>query len=336
MAARGLGSVNAPHQRPERSTGRDYTMASTFVWLLFECLLTLDQEVELLWGQGVTGASVLFFSNRYLPLLCSAWWTPWWRYTWSFEELLGGIGEYLLFVPVAAFSAMRAYALAGRWKRTRGIVVFLLSTSPAIMALVLAPWLRITPHPHDGCKLTYQAPVLLMEIGTYTIAATSVVARSLIKTHTCLSMLGIVSTRFFLVLADLVVLCVTWSATYRHRHKGGHPRISDILFRDGMHDAVRMPAVAQLLLNSFYLISILLPPEIFDAQDLNSIASMYVQPATSILITHFLLDLQQASRRTMHLPAMNTQNWEKVMGSVVLVSPEREEDCDELALDVPP
>ena len=60
--------------------------------------------------------------------------------------------------------------------------------------------------------------------------------------------------------------------------------------------------------------------------------------ATAILVTRFLLDLQQASRRAMHLPAMNTENWEKVMGSLVLVSLERgekeeEEDCDVFMLD---
>ena len=52
--------------------------------------------------------------------------------------------------------------------------------------------------------------------------------------------------------------------------------------------------------------------------------------ATSILVTHFLLDLQQASRRTTYLPATNTENWEKVMGSLVLVELELEEDCDAL------
>ena len=51
--------------------------------------------------------------------------------------------------------------------------------------------------------------------------------------------------------------------------------------------------------------------------------------ATAILVTRFLLDLQQASRRAMHLPAMNTENWEKVMGSLVLVSLERGEEDDE-------
>ena len=75
------------------------------------------------------------------------------------QVMLGGIGEYLLFVPVAgavcarlrrmwtvlnhgdvfhfvAFSAMRAYALASSGKRAWGILVFLVSISPGIMALV--------------------------------------------------------------------------------------------------------------------------------------------------------------------------------------------------------
>ena len=55
------------------------------MWLLSEYLFTLDQEVELFWGQRLTAASLLFFSNRYLPLLCAAWWTPWWRHLQSFE-----------------------------------------------------------------------------------------------------------------------------------------------------------------------------------------------------------------------------------------------------------
>ena len=54
-------------------------------WLLFEYCITLDQEIDLFWGQKITGASVLFLSNRYLPLFCSLWWVPWWRQSLSFN-----------------------------------------------------------------------------------------------------------------------------------------------------------------------------------------------------------------------------------------------------------
>ncbi|TBU39318.1 hypothetical protein BD309DRAFT_969953 [Dichomitus squalens] len=203
---------------------------------------------------------------------------------------------------------MRAYALSARKRRTRAIITFLLSVSPSIMALVLSPWIRFHHDPNNGgCSMAYDAPVLLQVV-------------------------AVVSSRAFLVLADIIVVCITWSATYMHRLKshGKPPSISDVLFRDGT-----MYFVAQLILNTIYLVSVLVPADVFGAKDLNSIASLYIQPATSILITHFLLDLQQASRRTMHLPAMNAGNWENMMGSVVLVPADVAEDSETDVADGP-
>lgn len=37
--------------------------------LAYEFLITFDQEVEMFWVRKMTGASVLFLSNRYLLLL---------------------------------------------------------------------------------------------------------------------------------------------------------------------------------------------------------------------------------------------------------------------------
>ena len=90
---------------PDHSTVRNYGMSASFgewgssfssrivrspltgdvAWLLFEYCITLDQEVDLFWGQKITGASVLYLSNRYLPLFCSLWWVPWWRQSLSFN-----------------------------------------------------------------------------------------------------------------------------------------------------------------------------------------------------------------------------------------------------------
>ena len=39
---------------------------------MYEYLLTLDQEVNLFWRRKLTGASVLYFLNRYLLLLLYA------------------------------------------------------------------------------------------------------------------------------------------------------------------------------------------------------------------------------------------------------------------------
>ena len=71
-------------------------------WLLFEYCITLDQEVDLFWGQKITGASVLYLSNRYLPLFCSLWWVPWWRQSLSFNVSYSRGGREL--IPVDAVS----------------------------------------------------------------------------------------------------------------------------------------------------------------------------------------------------------------------------------------
>ena len=39
------------------------------VLVLYEHLVTFNTEVQLFWAGGVTGASVLFFANRYMLLV---------------------------------------------------------------------------------------------------------------------------------------------------------------------------------------------------------------------------------------------------------------------------
>ncbi|KAM5541305.1 hypothetical protein V8D89_004859 [Ganoderma adspersum] len=280
------------------SAVRNYGMSASFAWLLFEYFITLDQEVDLFWGQKITGASVLYLSNRYLPLFCSLWWVPWWRQSLSFNgyEILGGLMEYAIYVPVAAFSALRVYALSGKSNKW-AIVTFLLSVSPCLIALVVCPWITFQTDPSTACRLQYNIPFVVQAI----------LRRS------------VLAGRLFLILADIVVLSITWSTTFKHwKLKCNIPTISGIIFRDGT-----IYFVAQLFLNAFYLVSMLLPPDIFDVENLNSIASLLILPTTSILVTHFLLDLQHASRQS--LPPINASNWERTMGSIALVSLDVEE-----------
>ena len=41
--------------------------------MAYEYLITLGDEVELFWGKRFTGASLLFFLNRYLNIFQTAW-----------------------------------------------------------------------------------------------------------------------------------------------------------------------------------------------------------------------------------------------------------------------
>ncbi|KAI1787013.1 hypothetical protein LXA43DRAFT_1168144 [Ganoderma leucocontextum] len=217
-------------------------MSASFAWLLFEYCITLDQEIDLFWGQKITGVSVLYLSNRYLPLLGSLWWVPWWRQSLAFNEVLGGLMEYLIYVPVAAarveqksnlsaFSALRVYALSGKNSKW-AIVTFLLSVSPCLIAL--------SPN-RLSVRGSHFSPTLRPPVASNTISCYWV-KRS------------VLAGRLFLVLADVVVLRITWSTMFRSRKYPNYLRN----YIQRRHDI-------------FY-------PDIFDVENLNSIASLLILP----------------------------------------------------------
>ncbi|PIL30268.1 hypothetical protein GSI_07446 [Ganoderma sinense ZZ0214-1] len=46
----------------------NYTEIATMVVVLYEYVITFGVEVELFWEKEITGASIVFFLNRYLVL----------------------------------------------------------------------------------------------------------------------------------------------------------------------------------------------------------------------------------------------------------------------------
>ena len=50
--------------------------------------------------------------------------------------------------------------------------------------------------------------------------------------------------------------------------------------------------------------------------------NLNVGSATSILIANFLFDLQEANLQSRNHVSMQTSNWERAMGSIMLVLPE--------------
>ncbi|KAI0730557.1 hypothetical protein C8Q76DRAFT_571710, partial [Earliella scabrosa] len=101
-------------------------------FIFWEHILTLDDEVELFWATNLTGAAVLFLSNRYIvllmgvyvlcgfvtisrliPLSCAL-----------YAKAYYGI-TVLQYIPWAVFSALRAFALTRNI--TIGALVFILS-----------------------------------------------------------------------------------------------------------------------------------------------------------------------------------------------------------------
>ncbi|RDX45977.1 hypothetical protein OH76DRAFT_1303309, partial [Lentinus brumalis] len=131
------------------------------VLLSYEYLITLSAEVQLFWKLPITGSSVIFILNRYLPLL-----VIWYDGPYPYPTYLEGVSfECFQYFPWAAFSALRVYALGNQnwWIAS---IVFMLSTLAAICHYVSILLL-----------VNYAGPVL----------------------------------------SDLIVLAITWRATYRSR-----------------------------------------------------------------------------------------------------------------------
>ncbi|TFK85390.1 hypothetical protein K466DRAFT_494817 [Polyporus arcularius HHB13444] len=258
----------------------DLTSISAAVLLSYEYLITLSAEVQLFWKLPITGSSVIFVLNRYLPLLvicCIA--TVWSK----------SIFEYFQYFPWAAFSALRVYALGDQnWWITS--IVFLLSTLPAICHYIRTHWLHVYLNPAYGCSYVYAIPDgPSMEYVSMNYAGP--------------------------VLSDLIVLAITWRATYRSRRSvdnlGRSLTLSQVIFRDGESlsetaETADCNGSQQGLFTSL------------SAEEFGLTHERYCS-ATAILVSRFLIDLQRCSTdRTYGSTAttVGTLNFDRVLGSI--------------------
>ncbi|PCH34587.1 hypothetical protein WOLCODRAFT_78533, partial [Wolfiporia cocos MD-104 SS10] len=103
----------------------------------YEYILTLDQEVNVIWVSRTTAVSVIFYAHRYLSLLYGVALlvqvpetTPCFSSTTFFYII-----NILLFAVTAIFSSLRAFAISGhKWQVAA--VSFLLGLVPAGVNLV--------------------------------------------------------------------------------------------------------------------------------------------------------------------------------------------------------
>ncbi|KAI0820865.1 hypothetical protein BC628DRAFT_1341323 [Trametes gibbosa] len=86
--------------------------------IFHEYFLTFDNEVRLIWGRKITGASIIFFLNRYLILFQNAITVAsYWPWSSNGCHVMGWIDLVLNVLPYMvwdAFSTLRVYALTGR------------------------------------------------------------------------------------------------------------------------------------------------------------------------------------------------------------------------------
>ncbi|RDX52294.1 hypothetical protein OH76DRAFT_1500807 [Lentinus brumalis] len=256
------------------------------VWIpaliFFEHILTFGDEVEMFWKQKFTGATVIFLLNRYLILVSYLmdFATIWIEDDDSCSVVIRtkDVFYFGLYIPWAAFSALRTYALTNRnWPLA--VFVFLLSlvaygTDMAQYAVGLTGyvdtdwgWGCVTAVPGLGETLSIQL----------TIAA-----------------------RTTLIASDTILIGVTWYSLRRRTQGMSKSSLTSVMYRNVRGVRVRnsrTDASVVFFLSSFRLIlSMPLPFE----NPLNATGniSVFAQPLTVILVSHFLLDLQRANCRS--------------------------------------
>ncbi|TBU34131.1 hypothetical protein BD311DRAFT_683382 [Dichomitus squalens] len=237
----------------------------------YDAILTTGDDVRCFWGRRVTGAAVLFWLNKYLTILLCFW-------SISGDLKICAISSqgtsamfYVLFLPAAAFTGMRVYALSKSLLLSSA--AFVLCTVPLGINLAVFHFgLTGENVPLLGCDVVENVPLNIAKIVT-------IVSRS------CL------------IAGDFLALCVTLVTLYRRyaaiRHAGApKATLSNVLLVDGTIYFLIL-VVLNVLHLAFTLISLDLP-FLEDAGDLGQ----FVTIISPLLISRFLLHLQSANLRT--------------------------------------
>ncbi|RPD53903.1 hypothetical protein L227DRAFT_567621 [Lentinus tigrinus ALCF2SS1-6] len=273
----------------------DLTGISAAVLLSYEYLITLSTEVQLFWRLPITGSSIIFLINRYLPIFV-IWYTGPFPYPTYLEGCIAtvwskSIIEYFQYFPWAVF---RQYVTTTR-------------THLDILQ-IRTHWLHVYLNPAYGCSYIYEIPD-----GP--------------SMDSCFNKL-IDNTRLVLlvdyagpVLSDMLVLMITWRATYKGRKNieqlGRSVSLSQVIFRDGTLYFMTLLALKTLHL-AFGVVS--RAPQIESPSVLyTSWFTTYEEPVTAILVSRFLIDLQKCSRDTTQgstVTTAGTLNFNRVLGSI--------------------
>ncbi|KAI0730623.1 hypothetical protein C8Q76DRAFT_792774 [Earliella scabrosa] len=248
-----------------------------FALLVHEYLITFHWEVELFWNRRMTGAVLLFLANRYIVLATltfavSGVMVSFPRDSCSTVAIVTNALAILQYIPWAAFSGMRAYALS------RGNIMFtalisLLSLVPTHFVFGIA---GVIDPVLNGCVIVdHVKPALGHKLYRLTIAS-----------------------RVSLVAADALLLLATWIAipnAMRGASRGHRRSFSTVLLRDGT-----LYFGILLVLNALHLAFTVRAIHGAPFQAASYVIQL-IHPITGVLVSRFLLDLQDANRHALDL-----------------------------------
>ncbi|KAI0364041.1 hypothetical protein BV20DRAFT_974917 [Pilatotrama ljubarskyi] len=242
----------------------------------FDTLLCLDQEVQLIWSNATSFASLVYMANRYMsviatilavtsidPLSDKACVVSSWVAT-----VFAGLSE----IGPAVLASMRLYALSGRKKVLCGVTL-VLSLMPFIINACTVYQARFVndPPPEDCIREEGGDPALVV-------------------TLTCVA-------RVSLIIADVLVAVMTWRVTYqsirlmRDTGLGGRPSLHQTLLQSGAR-------IAQLVLAALNTTQIILTGlQIVNPAGHGGYVTFFIDPLSSILNSRFVLNLRETNEK---------------------------------------
>ncbi|EIW59960.1 uncharacterized protein TRAVEDRAFT_47256 [Trametes versicolor FP-101664 SS1] len=242
-------------------------------FLVYEYVITLDQELALFWRRKKTGATCLFLANRYLTLLCFAWLGSATFATMSDQKLQ--VVQYTItsfqYLPTAVFSGLRALALSGmNWPL--GVCVSVLAASPFFGSMwELSLGITGSNQPPFGCGG-----------GNNTTPRQQLIR----ERSACI------------ITADIIVIIVTWwysfktHGTFTTRRDGTRSHLADILSINGEWTIYFL---LFMVLNTVQL-AFNLVSSVYALENIGVVIS-FVAPLQAVMTCRFMIALQSADRR---------------------------------------
>ncbi|EKM57575.1 uncharacterized protein PHACADRAFT_192722 [Phanerochaete carnosa HHB-10118-sp] len=239
---------------------------ATAALIFYDHLITLDQEVRTVWQQSFSIVSLLIVFTRWTLLMQAVFaFIPQGlvRYV-SPSNWINEAPSLVAFVQTAVFSALRVCAI---WNRNYVlfIIVLVLSLPPVVTNTyaIFNGYLEYFPSPIDAC----------IEFPNYSDEVD----------HICTFSLLLLFTRIPLIVADVLILILTWMKTHRQYREAKLLNIKSplatCLIRDGtIYFFILLVLNASQIL-SFYLTSI-------------SIVTAFTSTLPQMLICRFMMNLR--------------------------------------------
>ncbi|KIP02559.1 hypothetical protein PHLGIDRAFT_26538 [Phlebiopsis gigantea 11061_1 CR5-6] len=237
----------------------DYVVVALTSLVVYDYLITLDQEVATVWNRKFNATSCLLVTTRWVMLLNQIFtWIPGTPNVCGGTEITSAVFLTVAVVQIALFSALRVFAL---WDRNYVLsaIVFLLSFVP--VGADMYTWIHSSYY-YVGAPF-YQCSQTLNYSDELDIDLTYL-------------------SRSCLIAADTIVLACTWSKTFRQyryaRRINMTSSITKCLLRDGN-------LVFLLILNIIQIVTF---------NSTSAPLGPFISTIPSILVSRFIMNLRQA------------------------------------------